>query len=271
MQQTLIGLSFDDGRADTFLNGYPILKKYKLPATFNITTGFIKGEYRDFVNDWIKPMTIDMVKELYVDPAIEIAGHGYKHQNDLNDIKQGIDELCKLLGTDNLYKDTNGFASPGSGLTSEVFQQMRHSSNVHPISYARMSLRNQSHKMLKTIARKISRGIPTPFFYRYAYQDTLMDTAPNGVLYSIPVLSSVTVNQLKAILSEAIKTKKTCILMFHSIVEKGNARDNWEYEVDKFDALCRFLKDKQDEGLLQVATSMDIVQQLIVKSLRWKV
>ena len=266
MQQALIGLSFDDGRADAFLYGYPVLKKYLLPATFNFTTGFIKGKYRDFVNDWVKPMTIDMVKELYADPEVEIAGHGYNHQNDINDIQQGIDELCKLLGTDNLCKGTNGFASPGSGLTPEVFQQIKHTSKVHPISYARMSLRNQSNKMLKTISRKISRIIPAPFFYRYAYQDTLMDTAPNGVLYSIPVLSSVTVNQLKAILSEAIKTKKACILMFHSIVEKDNARDNWEYEVDKFDALCRFLKDKQDEGLLRVETSLNIVQQLIVKS-----
>lgn len=266
MQQALIGLSFDDGRADTFLYGYPVLKKYQLPATFNITTGFVKGECRDFVPDWVKPMTVDTVKELYADPTIEIAGHGYMHQNDISDIQKGIDELCKMLGTENLCKDTNGFASPGSGLTPEVFQQIRHASNAHPISYARMSLRNQSNKMLKTISRKISRIIPTPFFYRYAYQDTLMDEAPDGVLYSIPVLSSVTVNQLKAILSEAIKTKKACILMFHSIVEKGNARDNWEYEVDKFDALCRFLKDMQDEGLLRVATSMDIVQQLIVKS-----
>ncbi len=266
MQQALIGLSFDDARADTFLHGYPILKKYKLPATFNITTGFIKGECRDFVPNWEKPMTIDMVKELYADPTIEIAGHGYMHQNDISDIQKGIDELCKILGTDNLCKDTNGFASPGSGLTPEVFQQARHSSNAHPIGYARMSLKNQSNKMLKAISRKISRIIPAPFFYRYAYQDTLMDTAPNRVLYSIPVLSSVTVNQLKAILSEAIKTKKACILMFHSIVEKGNARDNWEYDVDKFDALCHFLKDKQDEGLLQVETSLNIVQQLIVKS-----
>lgn len=264
MQQALIGLSFDDGRADAFLHGYSVLKKYKLPATFNITTGFIKGEYRDFVNDWIKPMTIDMVKELYVDPAIEIAGHGYNHQNDISDIQKGIDELCKILGTENLCKDTNGFASPGSELTSEVFQQMKHASHAHPISYARLSLRNQTNKMFKTISRKISRIIPAPFFYRYAYQDTLMDEAPDGVLYSIPILSSVTVNQLKAILSEAIKTKKACILMFHSIVEKGNAQDNWEYEVDKFDALCRFLKDKQDEGLLRVETSLNIVQQFTV-------
>lgn len=264
MQQALIGLSFDDARADTFLYGYPILKKYQLPATFNITTGFVKGECRDIVNDWVKPMTISMVKELYADPAIEIAGHGYKHQNDIKDIQKGIDELCKILGTDNLNEGTNGFASPGSGLTSEVFQQMKHAENAHPISYVRLSLRNQSHQILKIISRKISRVIPAPFFYRYAYQDTLMDAAPNGVLYSIPVLSSVTVNQLKAILYEAIKTKKACILMFHSIVEKGNARDNWEYEVDKFDALCHFLKDKQDEGLLRVETSLNIVQQLIV-------
>lgn len=261
MQQALIGLSFDDGRADAFLHGYPVLKKYLLPATFNITTGFVKGECRDFVNEWVKPMTINMVKELYADPAVEIAGHGYKHQNDLNDIQKGIDELSKILGTDNLCKDTNGFASPGSELTSEVFQQMKHASNAHPISYARMSLRYLSHKSLKTIARKISRIIPAPFFYRYAYQDTLMDAAPDGVLYSISVLSSVTVNQLKAIISEAIKTKKACILMFHSIVEKGNARDNWEYDMDKFDALCHFLKDKQDEGLLQVETTMEIVNR----------
>lgn len=36
-----VWVTFDDGYKDNFVNAYPILKKYKIPATFFVTTGFI--------------------------------------------------------------------------------------------------------------------------------------------------------------------------------------------------------------------------------------
>lgn len=86
--------------------------------------------------------------------------------------------------------------------------------------------------------------------------------ANEGVLYSIPILNSVSLGQLKAIIREAVQKKAACILMFHSIVEKGKVRDNWDYEVDKFQELCGFINELQENGELKVMTSMDIYNQL---------
>lgn len=39
-----VWLTFDDGYKDNYENAYPIFKKYKVPATFFITTGFINKQ-----------------------------------------------------------------------------------------------------------------------------------------------------------------------------------------------------------------------------------
>ena len=43
LQKCLVSLSFDDGRIDNYTMAYPILKKIDLPATFNITMGYVTG------------------------------------------------------------------------------------------------------------------------------------------------------------------------------------------------------------------------------------
>lgn len=262
MQQALIGLSFDDGREDTYLNGYPILEKYHLPATFNITTGFVKGVVYDFVDEDVNPMSESMLKDLYANPNMEIAGHGFLHKNSLKDVVIGIESLRELLDTHSLYKGSNGFASPYSGLTSMRIQKLNKDLRANNIAYVRLSLRYQSFKWLKILARKMSRIIKWPWIYRLAYQDTLMLEANEGVLYSIPVLSSVSLGQLKAIIRKAVQKKAACILMFHSIVERGKVRDNWDYEIDKLQGLCGFINELQKKGDLKVMTSMDIYNQL---------
>lgn len=43
VQPFTIALTFDDGHFDFYTNAWPILKKYQLPASLYITTGFIDG------------------------------------------------------------------------------------------------------------------------------------------------------------------------------------------------------------------------------------
>ena len=230
--KALISLSFDDGRIDNYNILYPLLKKYNLPATLNITTGFVRGEGRLKRLAPTEPMNVDMVKEMFQDPLVEIASHG------------------------------NGFASPGTDLNLDEYQEMKQELNASHLEYVRLSLRYLSYPILKTYLRKASRLLKWPFLYRLAYQDTLMSHVENGILYSIPVLSSIKVSELKAIINEAESTGKVCILMFHSIVEDGKLRDNWDYERTKFTDLCEFLVRERDEQRLDVVTSMDIYQRL---------
>lgn len=259
LEKGYIGLSFDDGRIDNYTIVYPLLKKYNIPATFNITTGYIKGD-KDAKPTDVKPMTVNMVKEFGANPLFEIAGHGYYHRNDIDDIKKGFSELKEILKVKTLTPDGDGFASPGTGLSQIVWQKL--GSGRGDVKYARVSLRYLNHVKLKTFIRKASRVLKWPVLYRLAYQDTLMNNMQDGILYSVPVLSSITNSELEALIKYAAVHKKALVLMFHSIVPKGQIHDNWDFEENKFEKLLLFIQEMQSKELLDVLTSMEISKRL---------
>ena len=252
-----LSLSFDDGRLDSFENGYLILKKYGIPATFNITTGYVLGNRMEDIGTKEPPMTVEMVRELYADPSIEIAGHGDRHANTLNDLVHGLKCLRAMLGVEALYDGPDGLASPGSELDSPAFRSVLKTLPAHGVGYVRVSARYRSWAPIKIIMRKISRVIPVPFLYSAAYGDTLMDRiGEDRLLYSIPVLGMISVAELDAVLKRAIREGKSCILMFHSIVPTGvRLRDNWDFPADKFEALCaKIASYASEERLVPVRT-----------------
>lgn len=260
MDKAYVSFSFDDGRVDNYTTVCPILRKYQLPATFNITTGYVEGKFEKGSLTYAEPMDMQMVKDLYQDPMMEIAGHGYWHRNTVADIIQGVSELIRLLG---IPKGTiNGFASPGTGLDMNYYHQHKMELRENGIEYIRLSLRYLSSPRMKTCIRKVSRVLPFPILYRWAYQDTLMNKVEDDLIYSVPVLAPVSVAQLKSLIESVVKQKKVCVLMFHSIVESGNTRDNWDYDKDKFDALCKYLYVAQQKGQLEVVTSQKAYQIL---------
>ena len=261
MKKACLNFSFDDGRIDNFTIAYPILKNYDLPATFNITTGYIKGVLPYTALGTAKPMTIEMVKELYSDKSIEIAGHGYLHRNTAEDIIQGIETLCDELGTDTLCDGKCGFASPGTALDLNYYNSIKAVLEHKNIQYVRLSLRYLGNAKLKTYYRKASRLIKLPILYRLAYQDTLMDSINNDIIYSVPILSSITISELDALIKNAINEKKALVMMFHSIVD-DKMRDNWDFPKDRFEQLCKLIATYQKLGKLEVSTTMKIYNEL---------
>ena len=258
----LISLSFDDGRIDNYTIVRPLLKRYNLPATFNITTAFVNGEAE---KGWLAPhapMNAEQVRALFSEPLFEIAGHGYWHENTQTDIVDGLDGLLRLLDAPMLTPSGNGFASPGTGLTPEAWRAMQPALQQAHVRYARLSLCYRSHARLKTLARKAARLLHLPRLYAYAYGDTLMGEPEGGIVRSVPVLSSIRVGELMALVSKAVREEKACVLMFHSIVPREEMKDNWDYELSQFEDFCRRLADLQTQGLLRVATTMDVVNAL---------
>ena len=63
-----VALTFDDGHYDFYENAWPILKKYKLPASLYITTGFVNGDL------WLWPDLLKFAilncnnKSIYIEP-----------------------------------------------------------------------------------------------------------------------------------------------------------------------------------------------------------
>lgn len=253
MNKALVNFSFDDGRIDNYTIAYPILKEFGLPATFNITTGYISKELDKNGLTLADPMTVDMVKELGNDEKMELAGHGHLHKNSLEDISAGIACLSKMR-----FEREYGFASPGSGLKIQSYRAHQKDFNVMNIAYIRTSLRYKNNSFIKSFMRKVCRVIHLPFLYSYSYSDTLLDKGDCDVLYSVPILSNTSVQEIKALINLAIKKKKALILMFHSIVPDRQIRDLCDFEESKFIEICKYLKEKEDAGVLDNTTSMHI-------------
>lgn len=263
MERALINFSFDDGRRDNFDIAYPILKHYDCPATFNITTGYITGEMKKGALTYAEPMNMAQIQEMFNDPSLEIAGHGYWHKNTLADITDGLNSLKRALKVKKPTKWGNGFASPGTALDLEVYNnEIKPVLENEQLQYIRLSLRYKSHAAIKTFVRKLTRILHWPWLYSYAYKDTLMSSADDVFLYSVPILSSISVAEIMALVRRAVKEKKACVLMMHSIVEKGRIQDPWDFEKDKFESLVHEIKKLQTEGKLTITTSMNIYQQL---------
>ena len=96
--KSIISLSFDDGRLDNYTLMYPIIKKYNIPVTINIATGYIEGVINPSDFDFPEPMSVSMLSQLFHDSNVEIAGHGYMHINEKEDIiQEGMIGLYKAI------------------------------------------------------------------------------------------------------------------------------------------------------------------------------
>lgn len=259
LEKAYVCFSFDDGRIDTYHVAYPILKKHQLCATFNITSGYVEsGTFVDSNVCDIMPMNIEMLKEMSADDSVEIAGHGHKHKNTIEDIIKGIRCLKEWIPKQREW----GFASPGTGLTLDYYHSIKEELGSNSLLYVRFSCRYHSFAMIKVFIRRLSRLIHIPILYRFAYKDTLMSDVDDDILYSVPVLSDISVAEIQSLIDLAIKRKQVCILMFHSIVDRGEIHDSWDYDKVKFEDICNYVSDCQRKGLLEVSTSMDIYKRL---------
>lgn len=73
VQPYSLALTFDDGHYDFYTNAWPILKKYSIPASIYVTTGFVDG------TTWLWP---DLLKHILINsnaPQINLANLGVPH------------------------------------------------------------------------------------------------------------------------------------------------------------------------------------------------
>lgn len=83
LQRPVAVITFDDGFLDNYDTVLPILKKYKVAATFFVCTGFVSREYeitRDFRHyKGLSPMRWENINELVVE-GMEVGAHSVSHR-----------------------------------------------------------------------------------------------------------------------------------------------------------------------------------------------
>ena len=248
MKKTRVVLSFDDGRKDNIDLVLPLLKKYNLNATFNVTTAYVDGTISDIDKPCPnKSMSIEDVIELYKN-GNEIAAHGDCHKNEIEDIRRGIKKLVDW----GVVKENIGFASPNSMMPVERIKLDEDKIRSMGISYVRIGPR--ANDILSRCYRKIGEKTGMVKLYSKGFDCSPENVDNDFVLYSVPVMHKARLLQVQELVRDAVKQHSDCVLMFHSILKRNQPYydDTWTWDYEKFDNLCRWLKDQRDSGAIIV-------------------
>lgn len=256
-----VSLSFDDGRGDNADVLDNLLLPLGVPATLNITTGYIDGTCPKECRPSKKsPLSVEDVRRFADNPLVEIAMHGDRHLNSEEDILRGEKKLREWLPESNGNK--MGFASPGSGLSLKWFRSPEAERLRESILYMRTGIRVCTLSPLRRLIRKAGRVIHLATFYRFGYHDTVMTEADGQIVYSIPVMKDATVRQVAAAVKDAVRRRGAVVLMLHSVLDDVSGEDNWTWERKKLEELCRMLLKMEQEGKLCICTTAEQYRML---------
>jgi peptidoglycan/xylan/chitin deacetylase (PgdA/CDA1 family) len=74
-----VAVTFDDGYLDTYEVVFPLLEKYRVPATVFVVTGFLSGEVDLPESPEWPAMSWDQAREMDASPIVEIDVHTHTH------------------------------------------------------------------------------------------------------------------------------------------------------------------------------------------------
>lgn len=256
-----VSLSFDDGRGDNVAIVDEILSPLGIPATLNITTGYVDGTCPENLCPSSKQaMTVEDVVHLAKNPLIEIALHGDRHLNTVEDILEGRRKLIRWLG---LSEDARfGFASPNCRFPRDQFQSEEYAELRKQLLYLRTGLRITRFPLLRKLSRKAGRVLRLPWLFRLAYADTPMDTRDDKLIYSVPVMKDTSEAQIRALVKHCIRKGSSLTLMFHSISDQMKGEDQWSWSRTEFERLCGYLCQKRQAGELELTTTKELYNRL---------
>ncbi len=247
--------SFDDGRLDTYTNAYPILRKYNMPFTLNVCTDFVENpsKYSCFQSADNKSVTAEHLIEMQQN-GVEIACHGHLHLNTKEDVLNNIAALEKMgLDVSNI-----GFASPNSEITEENANDILELVSEGVLSYVRSGIQVRREGFLYSALSLLERKLHSPALFYRLNKRCIVKDKKSKVLLSVGIHKSITLKQLLKFIDK-MNDGDAIILMFHSILNKndiGYGYDNWYYDYEQFDSLCRALSKNVD---VTVCTTRDFV------------
>ncbi len=251
-----VSLSFDDGRHDNYVIAKEILESLNIPATFNITIGYILKDENIEVPSEHEPMSLDELQDLAKNSLFEIAGHGYQHNNDIDNLIYGVKKIREIL---NFSKDKSiGLVSPHSEFIIKDIDNFLPIFKANNISYLRVGAKFDSLNLIRKILRKLNRIFHIPFLTYWIYKNSYVND--NFPLYSIGIYKYNSFKEIKYIIDKSIKNNKSIIFELHSILKKGSPfyDDLYMWDYTKFSKLCNYLKKLEQENKIIICKTEEV-------------
>ena len=256
-----IALSFDDGREDQHRTFIDILNKKNIPATLYVTTGYVLNniDSKDYPSEH-KPMTIEQLKEIKALDSFEVSGHGRRHNNDLKNFVEGINDLKGYLDYDN--NATFGIASPQCRLNLNDVPAMKEELEKNKINYIRTGDRFYHNAFFKKVIRRLNRVIKSSILFNYVYKDSAVETTDKDVLHSVIVTKYDSLRMLKKFIDFAVKNNKSYVLMFHSVLKPNEDfyNDTYSFDYNDFNDFCDYLKKLEINGIIEMVKVSEFVK-----------
>lgn len=239
----IVCFSFDDGRCD-FYRSSLIMQEHKLKGTFHITTGFVDGTYlTDDFGIGMMPLTISQIKEMN-DIGMEISSHGDKHRTNSFDFRTSREKIFNWIG-----KEKIGFSVPNSNATKEDVDKL-FAENGNHLLYVRVGRNQKCYSFLSKISYFCYHHLfKSQLFYNSFNKHNLMFELDKTRLYSSVITRDIKPKNIKKFIEKYMNSECTLILMFHSVVEKPS--NKWEWSLENFKELCRFISELTKEGKIQ--------------------
>lgn len=260
MGKAIITLSFDDGRKDTYDVFTQVLKKMNIPATVNVPSGYIEAGYSNPLEvGYNGLMTKNELDEIAKNPLFEIAGHGFMHKNEDDDVQKGIEKLKAWYPNIERY----GFASPHSLMKDHDVYNKKPFYNDVGIEYVRLGRKFWGKNYYRRGLSKMASLTGSSKLYIACYNKSLNSINSDFVLHAIPIIKTTRYEQVKSIIKYCVKKKKWCILEIHGIDKPGSDEYQelfcWNYY--SFVKLCKWIARLREEGILEIKNALDVLHE----------
>jgi len=126
-------LTFDDGYVDNYTEAFPLLQRFRVPATFFIPTAYIEGDVDFFPGMVWRPLNWDQITEMAASDIVTIGAHGHSHRHfgemssleTVDDIARCRDILTYRLGdTPKLFAYPNGQGYDFEPITVQIIREL---------------------------------------------------------------------------------------------------------------------------------------------------
>jgi CDP-glycerol glycerophosphotransferase len=262
-KKTIVSLSFDDGREDTYRVAYGIMKRYGLRGTIHVTTGYVDKTWENGrFNSSSGPVTVEQLKEMKAN-GFEISSHGDKHVTEKQDLMVSIKKLKGWGLTDGQA----GFSIPKSQLSEQEKRRFSQFLEENGILYMRGGRSGKCYSLGSKALYALYNAAKLQKAYDLFNRHNLMARPGSGRVsrYGLPAVvirGGDDPQMVSKFIENNASGENWIILMLHGIQNKGDenyGKDQWSWSSDKFEKLCRQLKAMSDGGKISVTTIMEAV------------